>query len=790
MMSFTCRDMTPERARQYLDSQLGQKKQDAILIHLRDCLTCTRTLSKTMSGPLFDFLTGPGQDQIPSFLREVSGILLQGLQVPDKPSSPSDIEEATCQAAFRQMCHDMEAHFKKAERGELFKQELENIIRSFLGDLVIPVYGSAVNVLQRLLKERMIELVKYSDDATPGEERYRARWEISPEYLINRIWGVSLGRGLNKIFEGGLRWNSETGISILLEGVAGAGKTMLALHTATAFAEQGVPITYYSTSDRMGVFLERLAILGYRITQRPEIQNSWLCSTQTDEFTLHIWDLRGNNTHQHPNSHVTREDGKTLTVYLTRSQRWNNEEWASFHSLASRQHSADGHSCFVIDCLDDLWRDISDVSASACEEMLTLPPNQIGIFVSSDGWLRGSDRKMFRQKFDANIRLMKEERETNVVDHAIEIIHCRTQGFLPGRHYFAIGNAGEEVTIYPSTYARHGILKKQRRQPEAPHIEKWDVGEHFDMNKVVKNDVVRGSAILLHGKRNTHRLPIGLSFLASGLRHNENEHAILLSLNESEQSLISIIKQYPDFSKYLLNELNTSSFNSRVIVGHRPQGVSLHTTPEQILDWFALELARIGKDAEQKGATIGRVLITNMSHLWRSPLFQRDTRFIPTLIKLFKNRNVTALFIDELSEQSKIIGNHFDIILMSDQDNRYPYEETLIGVEKSELCNTGNVPYRIRRMPAKEDGTLSECGDKYVFQLRERRDDPAEELLTRIIQHLINTGLLGEKIDGTTEEYLSRVTQLIKAAFLRYSIDVTVGDHPLGKDNSKQTEPR
>lgn len=561
---------------------------------------------------------------------------------------------------------------------------------------------------------------------------------------------------------------------------------MVALHAATALAQQGVPATYYSTSDRMGVFLEQLAILGYRTTPRPEIQNSWWCSTQSEAFTLHIWDLRANNTHNYPDSHVTREDGKTLTVYMVRSKKWNNEEWPFFHSLASHQRSASGHSCFVVDCLDDLWRDIPDVSERACEEKLTLPPNQIGFFVSSGSWPRESDPENIRKKYDVHMRLTKEERETNILDHAIEITHCRTQGFLPGRHYLAIGNASEEVTIYPSTYARHGILKKQKLLRQVPRIEKWDVGEHFDMNKVVKNDVVRGAAILLHGKRATHRLPIGLSFLASGLRHNDNEHVILLSLNESEQSLISIIKQYPDFSKYLLNELNTSSFNSRVIVGHRPQGVSLHTTPEQILDWFALELARIGKDTEQKGATIGRVLITNMSHLWRSPLFQRDTRFIPTLIKLFKNRNVTALFIDELSEQSKTIGNHFDIILMSDQDNRYPYEETLIGVEKSELCNTGNVPYRIRRMPAKEDGTLNECGTRYVFQLRERRDDPVEEYLSRVINS-IKIGLFGERRDGTVEEQLSRIIHLIKTALLRDKIDDTVEDHPLAKDNSKQS---
>lgn len=88
MMLLTCRDVTPELTRRWLDQQLDRSEQAAVQAHLRGCLTCTRTISKTVSGQLFDFLTGRGRDHVQSFLREVDDVLKGEVSLP-KPKSLS-----------------------------------------------------------------------------------------------------------------------------------------------------------------------------------------------------------------------------------------------------------------------------------------------------------------------------------------------------------------------------------------------------------------------------------------------------------------------------------------------------------------------------------------------------------------------------------------------------------------------------------------------------------------------------------------------------------------------------
>ena len=92
MMSLTCRDVTPELTRRWLEQQLDRDEQDAVQAHLRGCLTCTRTISKTVSGQLFDFLTGRGRDHVQSFLREVDDLSKGDIPLPEPVPLPPTIQ--------------------------------------------------------------------------------------------------------------------------------------------------------------------------------------------------------------------------------------------------------------------------------------------------------------------------------------------------------------------------------------------------------------------------------------------------------------------------------------------------------------------------------------------------------------------------------------------------------------------------------------------------------------------------------------------------------------------------
>lgn len=244
---------------------------------------------------------------------------------------------------------------------------------------------------------------------------------------------------------------------------------------------------------------------------------------------------------------------------------------------------------------------------------------------------------------------------------------------------------------------------------QKPIPEKWRVDDYFDLNQVVGNDIVRGAAVLLSGKQSTHRLPIGLSFLSSGLESDKNADVVLLSLKDGADTLFSIIQNYPQFHA-LLSEKHTE-FSSRVEMGYLAPD---RFGPERILDWMRQVLA----SRLDKGSQVRRVLVSSLSQLRQSPLFGVDTTFIPALVQLFKKEGVTALFIDTAGNESKSIGGYFDVILSTDQVNSdSEHEATQIRVEYTALCKAGHAPHQIRRMRADARGTLDDSGHFYILKL-------------------------------------------------------------------------
>ncbi|HMS82558.1 MAG TPA: hypothetical protein PKD12_02780 [Nitrospira sp.] len=75
MMSFTCRDLTPDFIQSWVDERLDSLQQDVMRVHLRECPACSQTVTRTVSKELWGFLTGEGRDLVPAFLDEVSNIL-------------------------------------------------------------------------------------------------------------------------------------------------------------------------------------------------------------------------------------------------------------------------------------------------------------------------------------------------------------------------------------------------------------------------------------------------------------------------------------------------------------------------------------------------------------------------------------------------------------------------------------------------------------------------------------------------------------------------------------------
>ncbi len=631
--------------------------------------------------------------------------------IPEK-SLPSYLKIAACKADFRRLCDALNEAFDRASSQGLRKSEIEEVIRSHMGDISLQVRGRVVDVLQELEKQKFVYVVSPASSAEvsvrAGEVNYKARWRFSSQYLINRFWGIPVEGGLKLLLEGGLSLKGEGGTSILLEGVPGVGKTMFALHLAKTFAVKGYPAVYVTTQGDAELFIERLALLGYRLSHLSGDGSLWLCSSRNHEFTFRIRDLRRDAKEGTRDASVSSDTRHILTLLMVDSDWWGTDSQVFLNALKRLQEDVSRQSCLVFDCLDDVWGDIGTGSSRFLDDMLNLQASQLGVFLSSGSWPSETVHQQIQQKVDIIIQLTMHMREATVPDRAIEITKCTSQGFIRGRHYFSTGRP-DGLVVYPSSRALHSVWVKRRPLLQKPIPEKWRVDDYFDLNQVVGNDIVRGAAVLLSGKQSTHRLPIGLSFLSSGLESDKNADVVLLSLKDGADTLFSIIQNYPQFHA-LLSEKHTE-FSSRVEMGYLAPD---RFGPERILDWMRQVLA----SRLDKGSQVRRVLVSSLSQLRQSPLFGVDTTFIPALVQLFKKEGVTALFIDTAGNESKSIGGYFDVILSTDQVNSdSEHEATQIRVEYTALCKAGHAPHQIRRMRADARGTLDDSGHFYILKL-------------------------------------------------------------------------
>lgn len=164
MTSFTCRNLTPDIIRGWLDERLDSVERDAVGTHLRGCPACSQAVTRTVSNGLWGFLTGEGRDQVPAFLDEVSDIL-QSVTTPPTLSLVQPLTHALQQllAATRDMvwppfhglAHTSATHTLGGGGGAVLQEMNEE------GHAVgTPLLVSEDNVLQgpRLTKEGQFQL--------------------------------------------------------------------------------------------------------------------------------------------------------------------------------------------------------------------------------------------------------------------------------------------------------------------------------------------------------------------------------------------------------------------------------------------------------------------------------------------------------------------------------------------------------------------------------------------------------------------------------------------------------
>jgi hypothetical protein len=164
--------------------------------------------------------------------------------------------------------------------------------------------------------------------------------------------------------------------------------------------------------------------------------------------------------------------------------------------------------------------------------------------------------------------------------------------------------------------------------------------------------------ILLTGPPATHKLALGLTFLASQLADDPQAEALFISLREDAASVLDILETYPQLHSLL--GAQPRSLNPRLWVLHRPP---TYFSAAGFLHWLRHQLASL----RQAGHDIRRLVFNNLNQLrHNSPLFAEEPLFIAALLELFRKQRITSLFIQVQGEDA-LSANVFDTILFTDR---------------------------------------------------------------------------------------------------------------------------
>jgi KaiC/GvpD/RAD55 family RecA-like ATPase/transcriptional regulator with XRE-family HTH domain len=546
-------------------------------------------------------------------------------------------------ATIRELCSQLNDAFAHSEDERLSRKDLLRLLSS-----------SAVQdgmVLSEAAGERLLDAmtaVRFLERA--GADAYTRRWQLSASYLTNRMFGVVPHiAGLDFLLDGALLPPTQAGLSILVKGEPGVGKTTFSLQLASSLAGEGWGVVYLSAEEGPEMLEQRLSFAGYHgapSTAGGSVM-TWRNGEREARFTFSTMP-----TIERSKLPVVSPGSGWLVVSSVPDrknalQSGKGSVLAQLTQIFAGMRQDGMRCCLVIDSINAVRprakrRTLEDLFnfARYCADM--------GIFVAEAGG--PSEIPHSEHLADMVIALGSRARLEWVNERVIEIRKCRTQSHIRGQHMFSI-HTDEGIRIYPSVQSKLSIWRRRIRRGAEPAPESWRLDENFDYDPVLRGDFVKGDAILLTGDPATHKFPVGLSFLAAGLQAHEavpDPHLLLISLREDEVAIRRIIQNY-DQLQPLLTALDNRGPGPRLHVMHFPPD---YFSAERFLHWVERTLREM-KRHEQR---VSRVLFSTLSQLkYNSPMFEKEPLFVAALIELLKKERITSLFISVGGGQSQLL---------------------------------------------------------------------------------------------------------------------------------------
>jgi KaiC/GvpD/RAD55 family RecA-like ATPase len=614
------------------------------------------------------------------------------------------------------------------------KTETERLSRSTLLGIITESLGVVDSLEDEENRERIalvlleaLVWVRYlvEESQEGGGLQYERRWRLSAAFFLHRLFGVAPQvTGFDFLLDGALLLPTQTGLTVLMEGEPGTGKTTLSLQWAASLASKQYAVVYLSAEEVPVTLEERLSFAGYDARRR-DGKNVVLLRTQDDrgsEVTLRT----ANSTDALLDSSRKGQAGSisassvTIASVANRTaalQAGNSDLLGNLQTIFKDLKERGIPSCLVVDSIDGI---LPDGRRRELEDLFNFGRYFTDVCVVVAEAERPDSRRASEYLADMVINLGYRTRLEGFSERVIEIKKCRTQAHIRGQQMFSIYTGGG-VTIYPSVQAKLSVWRRRIRRSLEPQTESWRLDDSFDLDPILRGDLIRGDAILVMGEPATHKLPLGLSFLAAGLNdpmtaEKRDENLLLISLREDEATIRLAADNYPQFRR-LTEALHSEGERPRMRVMHFPPD---YFSAERCLFWVERTLGNM----KRRGERVSRVLFNSLSQLrYSSPMFSREPLFVAALIELFKKEGITSLFISvtsgktppiQLAEEREVerdrqglvatdnsmsqeIGNIFDTIIFTGKRQWGGREEVVLTVGHTGKCNAVRDPMVLRR---------------------------------------------------------------------------------------------
>lgn len=475
--------------------------------------------------------------------------------------------------------------------------------------------------------------------------------------------------------EGGIKIpNNKDGVSILIKGPAGAGKSTLALLLAAKCAKEGGPSLYCALEQNEDSII-RLA-------------NSMI---EDEELGMFQWILEEDEAPDKDDS-----QGFICISRLT-PPKSGERDFKDYSYLLDTQtqkfvsnYGTEKTSMVVIDSLNVFGPNpITRIEFEKLKETLAAK-NRIIIFIGEpDNKNLDWDRLV-----DMVIELGNRATVGDYFLRTITLSKARFQNHILGSHIIKIKGRGSDVIssektetpvigkkpdigffIYPSLHYHLSVAINRKQMFEikgAPEAKKLQTG--FDaLDRALDGGIKRGTMAVVSSNLSYVAKGIGISFLANGVENDEK--SLYLSLQDDEDSIMKLP------SNKAISEM--ASEKNLVITTFRPGFISAEEFVDRIINVIL--------DNTKQNAIFQRVVFDDVSQIGlRFPLLDHAPVFLPTLMDIFRLYDMTAMFLS-----TAVSAGDFQI---PPKNNLYDLVNTVIEVQGLDQSSETEAAVKIRKI--------------------------------------------------------------------------------------------